>query len=60
MPDVQTNQCKPYLEWHMPKELKTKAIQIIYSGGSYEGNGVFRVEGGFRHLDGTWLYRVAE
>ena len=28
--------------------------------GSYEGNGVFRVEGGFRHLDGTWLYRVAE
>ena len=38
MPDVQTNQCKPYLEWHMPKELKTKAIQIIYSGGSYMGN----------------------
>ena len=39
MPDVQTNQCTPYLEWHMPKELKTKAIQIIYSGGSYMGNG---------------------
>jgi acetyl esterase/lipase len=39
MPDVQTNQCLPYLEWHMPKELKTKAIQIIYSGGSYMGNG---------------------
>ena len=38
MPDVQTNQCTPYLEWHMPKELKTKAIQIIYSGGSYTGN----------------------
>lgn len=38
MPDVQPNQCTPYLEWHMPKELKTKAIQIIYSGGSYEGN----------------------
>ena len=38
MPDVQTNQCKPYLEWHMPKELKTKAIQIVYSGGSYTGN----------------------
>ena len=38
MPDVQTNQCLPYLEWHMPKELKTKAIQIIYSGGSYMGN----------------------
>lgn len=39
MPDVQTNQCTPYLEWHLPKELKTKAIQIIWSGGSYMGNG---------------------
>ena len=38
MPDVQTNQCVPYLEWHLPKEVKTKAIQIIYSGGSYTGN----------------------
>ncbi|MFA7174127.1 MAG: alpha/beta hydrolase [Kiritimatiellia bacterium] len=38
IPDLQTNQCQPYLEWHMPKELKTKAIQIIYSGGSYMDN----------------------
>ena len=38
MPDVRTNQCAPYLEWHVPKELKTKAVQIIYSGGSYNGN----------------------
>lgn len=38
MPDPQEKQCKPYLEWHMPKILKTKAIQIIYSGGSYTGN----------------------
>ncbi len=38
MPDAQTNQCLPYLEWHLPKELKTKAIQIIYSGGGYNGN----------------------
>lgn len=38
MPDVQAKQCQPYLEWHMPKELKTKAIQIIYSGGAYGGN----------------------
>ena len=36
MPNAQAHQ---YLEWHMPKELKTKAIQIIYSGGSYQGNG---------------------
>ena len=39
MPDTQEHQCKPYLEWHFPKEKKTDAIQIIYSGGSYEGNG---------------------
>lgn len=38
MPNAQEQQCKPYLEWHMPKNLKTKAIQIIYSGGSYTGN----------------------
>ena len=38
MPDRQDHQVVPYLEWHMPKELKTKAIQIIYSGGSYQGN----------------------
>ena len=37
-PDAQTNQCQPYIEWHIPKELKTKAIQIVYSGGSYMGN----------------------
>lgn len=38
IPDAQEQQCKPYLEWHFPKELKTQAIQIIYSGGSYMGN----------------------
>lgn len=38
MPDKQAKQSKPYLEWHMPKERKTKAIQIIFSGGSYQGN----------------------
>ncbi len=38
MPCVQPDQCEPYLEWHMPKELKTKAIQIIWAGGGYFGN----------------------
>jgi len=38
MPNLQPEQNLPYLEWHMPKELKTKAIQIIYSGGAYHGN----------------------
>lgn len=38
MPCAQEQQCKPYLEWHFPKVLRTSAIQIIYSGGSYMGN----------------------
>lgn len=38
MPDAQEAQGTPYIEWHFPKECKTKAIQIIYSGGSYTGN----------------------
>lgn len=38
MPDAQAHQCMPYLEWHFPKVKKSDAIQIIYSGGSYEGN----------------------
>lgn len=39
MPDVQTNQTvRPYIEWHFPKERKTKSIQIVYSGGGYYGN----------------------
>ena len=37
-PDLQDNQWAPYIEWHIPKDIKTKAIQIIYSGGSYEFN----------------------
>lgn len=38
MPDFQENQCVPYIEWHIPSELTTKAIQIVYSGGAYERN----------------------
>ena len=37
-PDLNEHQCIPYIEWHIPENLKTKAIQIIYSGGSYEEN----------------------
>ena len=37
-PDWRADQCTPYLEWHFPKERKTTAIQILYSGGSYTGN----------------------
>lgn len=38
-PDFHDNQCTPYLEWHIPAVKTTDAIQIIYSGGAYEGNG---------------------
>lgn len=38
IPSYQENQNLPYIEWHIPKELKTKAIQIIYSGGGYNRN----------------------
>ena len=39
MPDFQPHQCTPYIEWYIPERRTTDAIQIIYSGGSYEGNG---------------------
>lgn len=38
-PDLQQEQCVPYIEWHIPENLTTKAIQIVYSGGAYYGNG---------------------
>jgi len=38
MPDAQEHQCTPYMEWHIPVNRTTDAIQIIYSGGSYENN----------------------
>ena len=38
-PDNEEQFCEPYIEWHFPKVRKTNAIQIIYSGGSYTGNG---------------------
>ena len=37
-PSFQEQQCVPYIEWHIPEVLKTKAVQIIYSGGSYYMN----------------------
>lgn len=37
-PDLQQEQCIPYIEWHIPDNLTTKAIQIVYSGGAYYGN----------------------
>jgi len=39
IPDFQEKQNVPYIEWYIPSNLTTTAIQIIYSGGSYNGNG---------------------
>ena len=38
MPSGCTNQCVPYIEWHIPLVQKTRAIQIIFSGGGYHWN----------------------
>lgn len=38
MPCSREGQETPYIEWHFPALRKTDAIQIIYSGGSYEIN----------------------
>jgi acetyl esterase/lipase len=36
MPYVQTNQTyRPYVEIFMPRELKTKAVQVVFPGGGY-------------------------
>ena len=37
-PDPEKQFCKPYLEWHFPKNRTTSAIQIVWSGGGYNGN----------------------
>jgi len=37
-PNAATNQCLAEIKWFIPRELKTKAIQIVYSGGGYGGN----------------------
>jgi len=66
MPDFQEHQCTPYIEWHFPKVLKTSAIQIIYSGGGYNGNGPgsFEVTPARRYLNEkgmtvvTMMYRT--
>ena len=38
IPDFQKEQCVPYLEWFIPSNLTTRAIQIVYSGGGYRKN----------------------
>lgn len=35
IPDLQKKQTPPYLEWHIPSNLTTRAVQVIWSGGGY-------------------------
>ncbi len=60
IPDFQEHQCLPYIEWHIPKEIKTKAIQIIYSGGGYNNNNPdgFEVAPIRRYLNGKGMVVV--
>lgn len=34
-PDLQTNQSAPYIEWYVPSNLTSKAVQVIWAGGGY-------------------------
>ena len=52
MPFAGENQCHPYLKWYIPRERKTDAVQIIWSGGGYVGNSPdgFEVDPARRYL----------
>ncbi|MBQ4440297.1 MAG: alpha/beta hydrolase [Kiritimatiellae bacterium] len=43
-PDFQEHQSIPYIEWHIPSNLTTKAVQIIWSGGAYRNSDPNRYE----------------
>ena len=36
IPDRQGEQNVPYIEWYIPSNLTTKAVQVIWSGGGYK------------------------
>ena len=44
IPDAQEKQNIPYIEWHIPSNLTTKAIQIVWSGGAYNNSDPNRYE----------------
>ena len=39
VPNYQSTQSDAVIEWHLPTVRKTRAIQIIFSGGAYNGSG---------------------
>ena len=60
MPDRQEHQCTPYIEWYIPEHRTTDAIQVIYSGGAYQGNGPesFEVTPARRYLNALGITLV--
>ena len=40
IPSFQQHQKVPFLVWHTPKEVRSTAVLIAVSGGSYMGNGI--------------------
>ncbi|MCQ2149770.1 MAG: alpha-L-fucosidase [Bacteroidales bacterium] len=57
MPNDGLDQVHPCIEWHIPLNRKTDAIQIIWSGGGYYGNSTdgFEVDPVRRYLNGRGM-----
>ena len=53
MPDFDERQTVPYLEWHIPAKLTTKAVLVVWSGGAYKSSSPksFEVEPVRRYLN---------
>lgn len=53
IPDFDERQTVPYLEWHIPVKLTTKAVLVVWSGGAYKGSSTtsFEVEPVRRYLN---------
>ena len=53
IPDFDERQTVPYLEWHIPDKLTTKAALVVWSGGAYKSSSPksFEVEPVRRYLN---------
>lgn len=57
MPNDGLDQKHPYITWNIPRNRKTDAVQIIWSGGAYQGNSPdgFEVDPARRYLNGRGM-----
>ena len=44
IPDARPEQGEPYLEWHVPAALSTRAVLVVWSGGCYQFNDPYGFE----------------